>query len=81
LDSTRPALDFDSLPEDDVRRINLLGAMIYHGVATESGVLMRMASVPRSVADSLGAQALRVRGQLPSASEARSYLKELPSEV
>jgi replicative superfamily II helicase len=74
-------LDFDSLPEDDVRRINLLGAMIYHGVATESGVLMRMASVPRSVADSLGAQAQRVRGQLSSASEARSYLKELPSEV
>ncbi|MEU3549320.1 DEAD/DEAH box helicase [Streptomyces longwoodensis] len=74
-------LDFEALPEGDVRRINMLGAMIYHGVSTESGVVMRMASVPRSVADSLGAQVQSDRGQVPSAGEARSYLREMPAEL
>jgi hypothetical protein len=29
--------------------------MIYHGVRTEEGVLMRMNGVPRSIAESMGA--------------------------
>lgn len=48
-------IDFESLPDDARRRINLIGAMMYHGVSTEGGVMMRMASVPRTVADPLGA--------------------------
>jgi hypothetical protein len=48
-------INYDQLPEDQRRRINLIGAMMYHGVSTEGGVLMRMASAPRSVADGLGA--------------------------
>ncbi|MGN5390150.1 DEAD/DEAH box helicase [Streptomyces sp. JL7001] len=72
-------LDFEALPEDDVRRINLIGAMIYHGVSTESGVVMRMASVPRSVADSLGVQTSEAVGRVPTSGEARSYLQGLPA--
>ena len=47
-------IDFDALPEPERRRINALPAMIYHGVNTEDAVLMRMNSVPRSAAGTLG---------------------------
>lgn len=47
-------IDFEKLSEAERRQINALPAMIYHGVRTEAGVLMRMNSVPRSVAEKLG---------------------------
>jgi len=47
-------IDFDQLPDEQKRHINLLPAMIYHGVKTEEGVLMRMNGVPRSIAETLG---------------------------
>ncbi len=47
-------IDFDQLPGEQKRHINLLPAMVYHGVKTEEGVLMRMNGVPRSIAESLG---------------------------
>ncbi len=47
-------IDFDSLSADERRRINVLPAMIYHGVSTEAAVLMRMNAAPRSAAGSLG---------------------------
>ncbi|WP_336318734.1 DEAD/DEAH box helicase [Streptomyces lavendofoliae] len=71
-------IDFERMPESEIRRINLLGAMIYHGVSTEGGVAMRMAAVPRSMADSLGRRAVAERGRVPSAGEARAYLEGLP---
>ncbi len=71
-------LDFDKLPDDAVRRINALPAMIYHGVKTESAVLMRMNSVPRSVAEPLGERYHNDPGQAqPSAKSARQFLKTL----
>jgi hypothetical protein len=48
-------IDFESLTSEQKRSINLLPAMIYHGVRTEEGVLMRMNGVPRSIAESMGA--------------------------
>ena len=48
-------IDFDSLSDDELRTLNNLPAMLYHGVRSEEGVLMRMNSVPRSIAESLGA--------------------------
>lgn len=74
-------INFDRLGDSERRRINLLGAMLYHGVSTENGVVMRMASVPRSVADSLGRAFAEVSGgavHLPG--EARSYLESLSPE-
>lgn len=47
-------IDFDQLPDEQKRHINLLPAMIYHGVRTEEGVLMRINGVPRSIAETLG---------------------------
>lgn len=47
-------LDFEKMPDDVRRAINNLPAMLYHGVNTESAVLMRINSVPRSIAPSLG---------------------------
>jgi hypothetical protein len=47
-------IEFDRLAEDQRRAINLLGAMVYHGVASEAAVLMRMNAVPRTVAEPLG---------------------------
>lgn len=47
-------IDFDNVSDEDKRNINLLPAMIYHGVNTEEAVLLRMNSLPRSIAESFG---------------------------
>ncbi len=47
-------VDFESLTPAQRRQVNLLPAMIYHGVKTEEGVLMRMNGVPRSIAERMG---------------------------
>lgn len=71
-------LDFDDLPEDVARRINALPAMIYHGVNTESAVLLRMNAVPRTVAEPLGKQyESEVGDQNRSVKSAREFLKNL----
>jgi replicative superfamily II helicase len=47
-------LNFESLSEEAKRAINCLPAMIYYGVGTQEGILMRMHNVPRSIAEPLG---------------------------
>jgi hypothetical protein len=47
-------IEFDSLPPDLRRSINSLPAMLYHGVSTEPAIAMRINSVPRSIAETLG---------------------------
>ena len=47
-------INFDNLTEPEKRQINMIPAMIYHGVQSEEGVLLRMNAVPRSIAESLG---------------------------
>lgn len=77
-------IDFESLSELERRRVNILPAMIYHGVNTEEAVLMRMNSVPRSVAGALGVEFRRTSGQsdsLLSASQARDFLRALDDSV
>jgi len=73
-------IDFDQLSPDEKRRINSLPAMIYHGVKTEAAVLMRMNSVPRSIAESLGAEFERKTGA-PAGTQtvgvARNFLRSL----
>ncbi len=73
-------IDFDQLSLDEKRRINSLPAMIYHGVKTEAAVLMRMNSVPRSIAEPLGAEFTRKMGS-PAGSQtvgmAREFLRTL----
>jgi hypothetical protein len=76
-------IDFANLSEEETRRINSLPAMIYHGVKTDAAVLMRMNSVPRSVAESLGVEFERATGG-PAANQtvgvAREFLKTLTSK-
>ncbi|MBX8643488.1 MAG: DEAD/DEAH box helicase [Thermoplasmata archaeon] len=48
-------INFEGLSVEQKRHINLLPAMIYHGVKTEDGVLMRMNGIPRSIAEPMGA--------------------------
>ncbi len=44
------------MPDDLKRWLNILPAIIYHGVRTEEAVLMRVNSVPRSIAEPMGEQ-------------------------
>jgi hypothetical protein len=73
-------IDFDALSEVDRRRINILPAMIYHGVRTEEAVLMRMNAAPRSVAEKLGEEYRsnsKEDSEKPSVQKARQFLKSL----
>lgn len=47
-------IDFEKLSEDKKKEIDMLPAMIYHGVNTAEAVLMRMNYVPRSISCNLG---------------------------
>jgi replicative superfamily II helicase len=74
-------LDFGSLSEAERRRINILPAMIYHGVQSEEAVLMRMNAVPRSIAEKLGEE-FRINMNKKTDEEinvhkARQFLKNL----
>ena len=73
-------VDFDHLSEADHRRINLLPAMIYHGVKSEDAVLMRMNAAPRSVAETLGQMYRETVGEnddVYSLVQAREFLTHL----
>ena len=52
--SRMAGIKFEQLSESERHQINLAPAMIYHGVRSEEGVLLRMNSVPRSIAETLG---------------------------
>lgn len=74
-------IDFDSLSEEERRRINALPAMIYHGVKSEAAVLMRMNAAPRSVAEKLGELFKEAHAEVGQSTvgNARHFLRELDS--
>lgn len=54
--------------------------MLYHGVKSEEGVLMRMNSVPRSIAESIGEEFKSQKKDItPSSKVVADYLKKLSS--
>ena len=70
------------LGEQERRRLEALPAMIYHGVSSEEGVLMRMNSVPRSVAPRVGTMYQEAGGNgngRYSIGNAREFLKGMDS--
>jgi hypothetical protein len=77
-------LDFENMTDEEKRRLNNLPAMLYHGVQTEEAVLMRMNSVPRSIAERAGedfrAQTDDGAGVALSPRKAGEYLKSLRTE-
>ncbi len=74
--SLMSGLDFDVLSDTQKRQLNLMPAMLYHGVKSEESVLMRMNSVPRSVAELLGEE-FKKQEENRNVSTARKYLKNL----
>lgn len=72
-------VDFDALSEAEKRQINLMPAMLYHGVNNEESVLMRLNSVPRSFADKLGGQ-FRAQQNERNIATAHDYLKSLQDD-
>ena len=52
-------LDYENMSDEEMQKLNSLPAMLYHGVGSEEAVLMRMNSVPRSIAESLGREFVR----------------------
>jgi len=74
--------DFDQLSNTEKRQINMVPAMIYHGVKSEEGVLLRMNSVPRSIAESLGnimKESATIENR--TVQDARSFLKKSDSST
>ena len=74
--SRMSGIDFDVLSEEQERQMNLIPAMLYHGVKSEESVLMRMNSVPRSFAETLGKKFKQQVGNRNIAT-ARQYLNGL----
>ncbi len=71
-------INFESLSEPEKRQINMIPAMIYHGVNTEEGVLMRMNAVPRSIAEQAGKELKKSTDKKSiTVHEARSFLRQL----
>ncbi len=71
-------LDFEKMQPEMKRAINNLPAMLYHGVTSEEAVLMRMNSVPRTVAERLGQQfADNVTPDTQNVRVARTFLRSL----
>ncbi len=75
-------IEWDSLGDDEKRKLNLLPAFLYHGVDSEDAVLMRMNQVPRSIAKSLGEAMRQEVGPTKSLSisEARQFVKSLSED-
>ena len=76
-------LNFETMSEQEKRTINTLPAMLYHGVATESAVLLRMNAVPRSIAPNLAAEMEKELGSKRDEATirtAREFLKSRTSQ-
>ena len=69
-------IDFDTLSDGQKRQLNLMPAMLYHGVKSEESVLMRMNSVPRSFAEKLGSK-FKQEVENRNVATARQYLNGL----
>ena len=77
------SINTDALSEADLRRVNALPAMIYHGVRSEEAVLMRMNAVPRSAAEGLGHIYRDIAGEDASRysiCKAREFLHDLTTD-
>ena len=76
------SINFESLSNYEKRQINMIPAMIYHGVNTEEGVLMRMNAVPRSIAEQAGKELRKsVEQKSIAVHEARAFLKQMDQSV
>ncbi|MBS1954934.1 MAG: DEAD/DEAH box helicase [Cyanobacteria bacterium SZAS-4] len=73
-------IDFKKLSPQQISTINQLPAMLYHGVKTSEAVLMRMNSVPRSIAENLGQQYQSETNGEMNSKTVHDFISSLPSE-
>ncbi len=80
LNMPTSGIDFSQLTEDERRRLKNIPAMVYYGVNTEEGIVMRINNVPRSIANKLGEIYKTEIGDI-SPNSAYEWLKTKPSSV
>ena len=80
LNMPTSGIDFSQLTEDEMRRLKNIPAMVYYGVNTEEGIVMRINNVPRSIANKLGEIYKTETGEI-SPKSAYEWLKTKPSSV
>ena len=80
LNMPTSGIDFSQLTEDEKRRLKNIPAMVYYGVNTEEGIVMRINNVPRSIANKLGEIYKTETGEI-SPKSAYEWLKTKPSSV
>jgi len=80
LNMPTSGIDFSQLTEDEIRRLKNIPAMIYYGVNTEEGIVMRINNVPRSIANKLGRMYKIETGDI-SPKSAYEWLKNISSSV
>lgn len=66
-------IDFESLSLEEKRKLSNLPAMIYYGIDTDEGILMRMNSIPRSIASNFASKYASMNEDVYSASPADAY--------
>jgi hypothetical protein len=73
-------LDVSNLPQDQAEALRTVPAMVFYGVPTVHGVLMRALGVPRSIATPIGDRfkAEDPGGPTPRVTRARKWLEEQP---
>jgi hypothetical protein len=76
-------IDLTTMTREEAEALRSVPAMVFYGVPTVNGVLMRALGVPRSIAVSMGDRfAAEDRGgSIPRVSRARTWLREQESEV
>ncbi|MBX3150433.1 DEAD/DEAH box helicase [Candidatus Obscuribacterales bacterium] len=74
-------INYDELNPAEREEINQIPAMLYHGVKTRQGVLMRLNNVPRAIAEPLGAVYINTHGEAATMLSARQFLSKLPLDV
>jgi hypothetical protein len=76
-------INFEALSREDAEAVRLIPAMVFYGISTTEGVLMRTLAVPRSVAVSMGERfgSQDNGGEAPRVQRAREWIQRQPSAV
>ncbi len=80
LNMPTSGINFSELTEEEIRMVKNIPAMVYYGVNTEEGIVMRINNVPRSIANKLGEIYKRETGDI-SPKSAYEWLKNASSSV
>jgi len=80
LNMPTSGIDFSKLSEEDRRNLQNIPAMVYYGVNSEEGIVMRINNIPRSIANKLGEMCKKEIGTM-SPKSAYDWLKSKPASV